>query len=192
MWDDDCGDRVLTVLNSWDQGDNVIFQEISNLPAGRYRVLMDMRYECPNETGRDQDAEGQTITTSGGNVNRSRTGVVLNGYNTNPPIQLLRYPSQPNTWELMAFDFELTDDQPYATLSLGYQASQSQGAANQTLLYIDHIRLLSANDNLTGISSAPLTQPAATPVYDLQGRRIQDAPTKKGLYVKNHRKMVLR
>ncbi|MBR1484714.1 MAG: hypothetical protein IJ612_03360 [Prevotella sp.] len=192
MWDDDCGDRVLTVLNSWDQGDNVIFQEISNLPAGRYRVLMDMRYECPNETGRDQDAEGQTITTSGGNVNRSRTGVVLNGYNTNPPIQLLRYPSQPNTWELMAFDFELTDDQPYATLSLGYQASQSQGAANQTLLYIDHIRLLSANDNLTGISSAPLTQPAATPVYDLQGRRIQGAPTKKGIYVKNHRKMVLR
>jgi hypothetical protein len=140
-----CGDRVLTVLNSWDKGDNVIQQQLEGLPAGTYRVLMDVRYECPNETARGESFDGQTITTSGGNVNTSRTGVVINGHGVLPPVQHLRYPSQANTWEQMAFDFEITEAQPIATISLGYQSSQSQGAANQTLLYIDNVRLLVRN-----------------------------------------------
>ncbi len=191
MFDDDCGDRALTVLNSWDKGANVIYQQLNNLPTGKYRVLMDMRYECPNQTSNEVSYGLATITTSGGNVNTSRTGVVVNGHGLNPPIELLRYPTEPNTWQLMAFDFEVTEEQPVATISLGYQSSQSQGAANQTLLYIDNIRLLSSNENATGIRENVKTENSQNTVYDLQGRTVSGSP-RKGVYVKNARKVVVR
>ena len=191
MFDDGCGDRVLTVLNSWDKGANVIYQQLNDLPVGKYRVLMDMRYECPNQTSNEVSNGLATITTSGGNVNTSRTGVVVNGHGNYPPIELLRYPTEPNTWQLMAFDFEVTDEQPVATISLGYQSSQSQGAANQTLLYIDNIRLLSSDDNATGIRENIKTENRQNAVYDLQGRTVSGSP-RKGVYVKNARKVVVR
>ena len=192
LFDEQCGTRTLTVLNSWDKGDNVIQQQLE-LPTGNYRVLMDVRYVCPNQTGKGQSLDGETVTTSGGNVNTSRTGVVINGYGQLPPVQYLRYPSQPNTWERMAFDFTITEEQPVATISLGFRTSASQGAANNTLLYIDNVRLLKGNDETpTGIHEHRLSKPVSSAIYDLQGRRVNEESVLRGVYIQNGRKHVIR
>ena len=176
--DDGCGDRVLTVLNSWDSGDNAITQKCI-LPAGKYRVLLDARYECPNQ----QLNNGTVVTTSGGNVNTSLIGV---GIGTGSLTS--RYPSAPNTWEQLYFDFTL-DKESEVRLSIGYRSSQSQGAANQTLLYVDNVRLLSYGNGSTGIST--LAEPSAQSerLYNLQGRSIDD-PASKGIYIKGKKKLM--
>ena len=137
MDDDKKGDRVLTVLNSWDKGNNQISQKI-HLPAGTYRLLLDMKYECPNETANN----GNAITTSGGNVNTSLTGVKYGS------VTDYRYPTVSNTWENICYDITLTQESD-VTLSLGYGSSASVGAANNTLLYIDNVRLYKKAANYT-------------------------------------------
>jgi hypothetical protein len=131
--DETKGNRVLTVLNSWDSGKNAVTQTFS-LPAGSYRILLDMKYECPNQTGNN----GRVVTTSGGNVNSSLTGIRYG------KVTDYRYPSVPSTWETICYDFTLTETTD-VTFSLGYESSQGQGAANNTLLYIDNVRLLKAS-----------------------------------------------
>ena len=128
--DDQCGDRVLTVLNSWDKGSNAITQKVL-LPAGTYRLLLDARYECPNQVSNN----GTIVTTSGGNTCTSLTGVKIGN------LTDYRYPTEPSSWQQLVYDFELTTQQEIV-FSLGYQSSASSGAANQTLLYLDNIRLL--------------------------------------------------
>ena len=131
--DETKGNRVLTVLNSWDSGKNAVTQTVS-LPAGSYRILLDMKYECPNQTGNN----GRVVTTSGGNVNSSLTGIRYG------KVTDYRYPSVPSTWETICYDFTLTKTTE-VTFSIGYESSQGQGAANNTLLYIDNVRLLKAS-----------------------------------------------
>jgi len=129
MSDPSCGDRVLTVLNSWTSGVNRISKSVT-LPEGDYRVLVDMKYECPNQSASD----GKTVKASD-NVNTSLTGVKL------PSEEMYAYPSAPNEWETLVFDFSLDSEKP-VEISLGYSSSKSVGAANNTLLYIDNVRLL--------------------------------------------------
>ncbi len=129
MSDETKGERVLTVLNSWDKGNNCIKQTI-NLPAGTYRLMLDMKYECPNETSNN----GSSINTSGGNLNTSLTGISYE--NTKD----YRYPTTANSWEQMYYDITL-EKATDVTISLGYSSSASVGAANNTLLYIDNVRL---------------------------------------------------
>lgn len=180
VFDEACGDRVLTVLNSWDKGANAITQKVT-LPAGTYRLLLDMRYECPNQTSNN----GKVITTSGNNTNTSLTGVKI-GTATD-----YRYPSQNNTWQQLCYDFELTEEQA-VTLSLGFSTSASVGAANNTLLYIDNLRLLvKENSEATRIRELPSASASADVLYDLQGRKVSAQP-KKGIYVRNHQKIVLK
>jgi hypothetical protein len=168
---------VLTVLCSWDSGANAITQAVK-LAKGTYRLLLDMRYECPNETSNN----GKVVTTSGNNNNTSLTGVKI-GTKTD-----YRYPSERNTWQQLCYDFTLTTDQT-VTLSLGFQASASVGAANNTLLYIDHIRLLASEENETvGIREVGQVQEQDV-IYDLQGRRTEHP--RSGLYVQNKKKVIL-
>jgi hypothetical protein len=47
----------------------------------------------------------------------------------------------------MVFDFNLSEAED-VELSLGFSTSASVGAANNTLLYIDNLRLLSKNTNI--------------------------------------------
>ncbi|MBQ5506001.1 MAG: hypothetical protein IIT85_02520, partial [Prevotella sp.] len=129
MSDETKGERVLTVLNSWDKGSNCIKQTI-NLPAGTYRLLLDMKYECPNETSNN----GTSINTSGGNLNTSLTGISYG--NTKD----YRYTATANSWEQMYYDLTL-EKATDVTISLGYSSSASVGAANNTLLYVDNVRL---------------------------------------------------
>ena len=129
MNDEEAGARCLTVLNSWSKGGNSIYQTFP-LDAGTYRVLINMKYECPNQ----QSNSGTRIIATG-NTNTSQTGVTING------VSDYRYPSAANTWEMMSYDFTLTEATDVG-ISLGFSTSESVGAANNSLLYIDHVRLL--------------------------------------------------
>ncbi len=174
--DDSCGVRCLTVLNSWDKGDNAITQRVT-LPAGEYRLLLDMKYECQNQTSND----GASVTTSGGNVNASLTGVTANGVNH------FAYPATANMWTVMPFDFELTAPSEIA-VSVGYSSSAAVGAANNTLLYVDNVRLLEkVADGISSIvhRDKPSTDGA---VYNMLGQRLSN-PT-RGLYIQNGKKLV--
>ncbi len=127
--DEEDGERCLTVLNSWTPGQNTISQT-ATLPAGDYRVLLNMRYECPGQ----ESNNGREIS-AGGNVNTSLTGVKI-GEDAD-----FRYPAEPNSWHTLCWDFSVAKDTP-VEFSIGYQTSKSIGAASNTLLYVDHLRVL--------------------------------------------------
>ena len=175
--DDSCGVRCLTVLNSWDKGANAITQTVT-LPAGAYRLLLDMKYECQNQTSND----GAAVTTSGGNTNASLTGVTANG------VSLFAYPAIANTWTVLPFDFELTAPSEI-TVSVGYSSSTAAGAANNTLLYVDNVRLLEkVTDGITSIvhRDEPSTDGA---VYNILGQRLSHPV--RGICIQNGKKMVM-
>ena len=184
--DSDCGDRTLTVLNSWDSGANAITQDVT-LKPGNYRLLLNMRYVCPNETSNN----GKVVTTSGNNTNTSLTGIKI-GTTTD-----YRYPSAPGTWQQLCYDFNITKEQT-VTLSLGFRTSIAAGAANNTLMYVDHIRLLVEDEETTAIhdfnrngEKLQLTADIHD-IYDLSGRKISGTARalKKGIYVKGNKKFI--
>ena len=174
--DDDKGSRTLTVLNSWATGQNAITQTVS-LPAGEYRMLLNMKYECTNQ----QKNDGKSVVATG-NTNTSLTGVKI-GTKTD-----YRYPAEPNSWKTMCYDFTL-DEAGDVILSLGYQTSTSVGAANNTLLYLDNVRLLQKINTAVNLAAADkITTTDAC--YDLAGRKISTGklasfPT---IYVKKGKK----
>jgi hypothetical protein len=138
LTDESCGDRVLTVLNSWDNGGNAITQNLFLHPS-KYRLLLDMRYECPNQLSNN----GRVIVTTENNINTSLTGLRTRAGND------YRYPSAPNIWQQLCYDLDVGGLQSI-TLSLGFETSASLGAANNTLLYIDNVRLYVLNGDADG------------------------------------------
>ena len=178
--DADCGERVLTVLNSWDSGANAITQSVT-LPAGSYRLLMDARYECPNQTANT----GTTVTTSGNNTNTSLTGIKI-GTKTD-----YRYPTENNSWQQLCYDFELSQQQS-VTISLGFRTSAGVGAANNTLLYIDNVRLLVDDATATIIREVPsAASTRQSTYYDLQGRPVGKQSLRPGIYITSGQKVVV-
>lgn len=161
LMDDSCGVRCLTVLNSWTSGTNRIVQSVT-LPAGDYRLLIDMRYECTNQ----QSNDGSRVVASG-NTNTSYTGIKYAGTTD------YRYPSENASWELIPYDFTLTE-QGEVEISLGFATSASVGAANNTLLYIDNVRLLKKNTHVEDAIETP-KQDTLVDVYSLQGVRLRMA-----------------
>ena len=184
LMDDTCGVRCLTVLNSWTSGTNRIVQTVT-LPAGDYRLLIDMRYECTNQ----QSNDGRRVVASG-NTNTSYTGIKYAGTTD------YRYPAQNASWELMPYDFTLTE-RGEVEISLGFATSASVGAANNTLLYIDNVRLLRKNTHVEDIIDAP-QQVAFVDVYSLQGIRLRSAMPvavalqglERGIYLVGGKKMI--
>lgn len=173
--DETCGNRVLTVLNSWDSGSNAITQKVT-LPAGQYRLLLDARMECPNLTSNN----GKVVTTSGNNTCTSLTGIKI-GTKTD-----YRYPTENNSWQQLCYDFELDSEQS-VTFSLGFKTSASAGAANNTLLYLDNLRLLLKEGDTTGIHN--IKESKTSTAYDLQGRRIQNIDAFHGIYIMHGKKV---
>ena len=175
--DGDCGGRCLTVLNSWSKGKNSIVQNVK-LPAGDYRLVFDMKYECANQVSND----GKVVKTSGNNDNVSFTGIKI-GEKTD-----YRYPSVANEWEQMIYDFTLDKEQE-VEVSLGFSTSTGAGAANNTLLYIDNVRLGAKYAN-----SIQSTQIAETSthgnIYSLGGMKVKSPST--GVYVVDGRKIVFK
>ena len=185
--DDTCGVRCLTVLNSWTAGTNKITQKV-NLPAGDYRLILDMKYECPNQ----QDNYGTSITASG-NTNHSYTGIKTSSTTD------YRYPKENNSWEVMVYDFTLADKED-VEISLGFNTTAGVGAANNTLLYIDNVRLLSKNTNIPdGIESVE-TEMQNIDVYSISGVRVKTNATRrnstqglpKGVYIVNGKKTIVK
>ena len=76
------------------------------------------------------------------------------------------------------------------TLSLGVRTSASAGAANNTLLYVDNVRLLASDDNATGIQEVSQTSAESTTVFDLQGRRVNPSMVRRGIYIQNGKKVL--
>ena len=177
LMDDTCGVRCLTVLNSWTLGTNRIVQTV-NLPAGDYRLLIDMRYECTNQ----QSNDGRKVIASG-NTNTSYTGIKY-GSTTD-----YRYPKANMEWELMNYDFTLAE-RCDVEISLGFATSSSVGAANNTLLYIDNVRLLKKNTNVDdGIAN--IQSPTQREVYSTHGIRLQASHEhENGVYIVNGKKVV--
>ena len=171
--DENCGNRCLTVLNSWSKGDNAIVQTLS-LQPGTYRLVLDMKYECANQTSND----GRTVKTSN-NTNTSLTGIKI-GTDTD-----YRYPSKPNEWQQMVYDFTL-DTAHDVQVSLGYAASASQGAANNTLLFIDNVRL--GKQVSTGITSVSTDGKKCTGTYTMAGARVAHPAT--GIYIVDGKKVL--
>lgn len=172
--DDRTGKRCLTVLNSWASGTNRITQT-STLGAGEYRLLIDAKYECPNQIAND----GYTIASSNGNVNTSYTGVSIGNSN------YFRYPSTPGVWETLVYDFNLDADSQ-VTLSLGYNSSTQTGAANQSLLYLDNVRLYRKGDS--GVAQV-IADENSLRTYSLSGIEV-DKPS-RGIYIRNGKKVFL-
>lgn len=185
--DDSCGVRCLTVLNSWTSGTNRITQKV-NLPAGDYRLLVDMKYECTNL----QDNNGNTITASG-NTNRSFTGIKTSAGTD------YRYPTENCTWEVMVYDFNLSEAED-VELSLGFSTSASVGAANNTLLYIDNLRLLSKNTNIPDAIEKIEETKTNVNVYSLTGVTLRTNINShnateglpKGIYIIDNKKVSVR
>lgn len=176
--DDRMGERCLTVLNSWASGENKITQAVT-LNAGDYRVLIKAKYECPNQTANT----GKEIT-AGGNTNSSLTGVKIGDKED------YSYPAQPSQWETLVYDFSLTEATP-VTISLGYASSAEVGAANQSLMYIDDVRLL--GKNVVGIDAVIAADEADAPVYTLSGVRLPNgAKLAPGVYLKGSQKIYVK
>ena len=184
LMDDTCGVRCLTVLNSWTSGTNRITQT-ARLPEGDYRLLINMRYECPNL----QSNDGSKVVASG-NTNTSYTGVKY-GSKTD-----YRYPAENNTWEVMVYDFSLNRTLN-VEISLGFTSSAAVGAANNTLLYIDNVRLLSKNTNVPSDIDEQQNGSSLVDVYSVQGLRLRtQVPLEvaveglpKGIYVVGNQKV---
>ena len=207
---DSCHARCLSVLNSWTSGTNAISQEVQLPYSGRYRLTFDMRYACANESRRTAP---NVITTSGGNINTALCGLVIDGEELYAP-----YPSVPDVWEEQVIEFEgptpnpsrqggeLADALP-VTIRLGLNTSASQGAANNTRLYIDNLHLYYLQNDADGIEdmnsenktlrsfpqqefSPQRGESEGNPItYDLSGRPISS--TIKGLHIVAGKKHIL-
>lgn len=99
-----------------------------------------------------------------------------------------RYPSKRNEWEQLVYDFKLEQAQE-AELSLGYASSASKGAADNTLLYIDNIRL--GVKVASGIDRPVMDAKgnSRTKVYDLNG--VEVGKPSHGVYIVNGKKTML-
>ncbi len=187
LMDDSCGVRCLTVLNSWTSGANRIVQSVT-LPAGDYRLLIDMRYECTNQ----QSNDGSRVVASG-NTNTSYTGIKYGGTTD------YRYPAENASWELIPYDFTLAE-QGEVEISLGFATSASVGAANNTLLYIDNVRLLKKDTNVEDGVDKVNNQEDIAEVYTLSGvyicaierSKISSLHLPKGVYIVANQKFVVR
>lgn len=186
LMDEADGERCLTVLDSWATGENFISRS-ATLPAGEYRLLMNVRYECPNQ----ESNNGREIVASG-NVNRSLTGVKVG------EREDFRYPAESNRWETLCWDFT-TDSATPVDFRIGYGTSKSVGAANNTLLYADHVRLLVKPDSaVDGVMADE--DGAPVDVYSIAGvllRRSVDpavatAGLAAGLYLVGGRKVAVK
>ena len=99
----------------------------------------------------------------------------------------------------MVYDFTLADKED-VEISLGFNTTAGVGAANNTLLYIDNVRLLSKNTNIPdGIESVG-TDMENVDVYSISGVRVKTNATRrnatqglpKGVYIVNGKKTIVK
>ncbi len=194
--DEACGTRCLSILNSWDTGENAISQTMT-LPQGEYKLSFLAQYVCQNEMRHVND---YTISTTGDNTNYSRCGVSFGD------TTIYKYPRLANHWETVECPFKL-DEEAEVTISLGLETTHGVGAAYNTRLYIDQVRLYSKEgtiiepepepddpDHVAGIEG---TSPKNVDVYNLQGMKLRSnvpagqatAELPQGVYIVGQKKV---
>ena len=161
--EENAGTRCLRVLNSWDSGVNRITQTAS-LPKGEYKLSFLAKYVCNDENAHLSD---DVITTTGNNINTSLCGLSYGN------VQTYRYPRVANGWERIEIPFA-TETETAVTVSMGFKTTANVGAAGNTCLYLDDIRLYSKQDGGDCISSVG-TENGTTPVdvYNLKGIKLR-------------------
>ena len=205
---DEAGTRCLSMLSSWTAGTNAISQDIT-LPTGHYILRFDYRYTCPNESRRTAT---NVISTTGGNVCTSLCGFEVSGETDRVFIQrdgedeqvysgtpCYSFPTEQDTWQETAYRIHVAGPQANITLRFGVSTTANQGAANQTRIYADNVRLIKLRYSGTGITtpSASNETRANAAVYDLSGRPVRNTngnnchPTgKRGIYISNGQKVL--
>ena len=186
-FEEEAATRCLSILNSWTAGTNAISQKVQLPASGRYRLTFDMRYACANESRRTAP---NVITATGGNINTAYCGVIVEGEQLYAP-----YPTTADTWEEKIIEFDCTNASQPITLRMGLQTSAGQGAANNTRLYLDNVRLwqqkevipvgIKEVDNLKLAVDSP-----ATSIYDISGRRLTTQPQQRGIYIRDGKKVI--
>ena len=187
-FEESVGARCLSVLNSWTIGTNAISQT-TTLPAGMYELSFDLRYACPNESRRTAP---NVIAATGGNVNTLLCGLEFGGQTLYAP-----YPTTADTWQRTIIPFML-DEETEVTFRLGLATTANQGAANQTRIYVDDLRLCGLvkpiEDAIEGVrmgnGQSSMVNGQSSKFYDLAGRRLSDVRS-RGLYINNNSKIVV-
>ncbi|MCM1108569.1 MAG: hypothetical protein NC388_05875 [Clostridium sp.] len=184
----DCGERCLSLLNSWNEGVNRVSQ-LCSLPEGDYKLTFLMNYVCPNEMRK----QAGCISTTG-NECYSLCGVAYAGN------ARYVYPSVAQSWEQMEIPFTL-DATTDVTVSLGLRSTAQVGAANNARVYLDNVRLWrKGGEPANGIASIGGTADGeCVDVCTLSGitlrRRVPAATATSGLprgiYVVGHRKVAV-
>lgn len=205
---DEAGTRCLSMLSSWTMGTNAISQDIT-LPTGKYILRFNYRYTCPNESRR---TAANVISTTGGNVCTSLCGFEVSGETDRVFIQrdgedeqaypgtpCYSFPTEQDTWQQAAYRIHVAGPQATITLRFGVSTTANQGAANQTRIYADNVRLIKLRYSGTGLTtpSASNETRANAAVYDLSGRPVRNTngnnchPTgKRGIYISNGQKVL--
>jgi hypothetical protein len=99
----------------------------------------------------------------------------------------------------MVYDFNLSEAED-VELSLGFSTSASVGAANNTLLYIDNLRLLSKNTNIPDAIEKIEETKTNVNVYSLTGVTLRTNVNShnateglpKGIYIIDNKKVSVR
>ncbi len=197
-FEEEAGTRCLSIMNSWTAGTNAITQTVTLPTSGRYRLTFDMRYVCPNESRRTAP---NVIATTGGNANTLLCGVRFQGQEFMAP-----YPAAADTWQLQVIDFDYVtlpngDANQTIEIVMGLNTSASQGAANNTRLYIDNLRLLQlTEDQSDGVgvieNSKMKIESGVGEMFDITGRPLPHGQSShlhkpQGLYIRNSQKFII-
>ena len=208
-FDSEAGTRCLSIMNSWTTGINAVSQSIT-LPNGSYIIRYDCRYDCPNESRR---LASNVLSTTGGNINTSLCGLVLNDEQArvvlcqddkyqqlSPRAELYTLPSQAGTWEEQRFRLNVISEKADITFRFGLKTSENQGAANQARLYVDNLRIIELKYNGTEVDEVmdkgPQTVTSGTSLYDLAGCRMNhltsynSSSNRKGIFIQSGRKLI--
>ena len=186
--DDSCGTRCLSVLNSWTSGSNRITQQVT-LPQGDYKLSFLAQYVCTNEMCHLND---YTISTTGDNINYSLCGISIDD-NDN-----FLYPTLANNWESLECNFTL-DEETDVTVSMGLKTTEAVGAAYNTRLYLDQVKLWSKEDMTTGINEIKTKTDNIVDVYNILGMKLRSNVAAseatdglhKGVYIVGNKKVIV-
>ncbi len=180
------GSVAYYLRRGWSAGKATLQQTLKNLPAGKYKLTADVRSayngNATSSFSLFANNDGMNVVTSGKNTNTSLTGIKVG------EVTDYRYPSAQNKWEQIVYDFTLSSAQE-VDLSLGYSTTSGAGAANNTLLYIDNLRL--GAKVTTDIRQPGLYNNVehTNSIYDLNGVRIEKPG--HGIYIVNGKKIVV-
>ena len=155
-----------------------ISQTIRTLPKGHYSLTVDMQ---ASNRSNELIRLGKQYVFAGEQKAYFAEQLSTAGVGDTYPMQTL------------AVDFEQTVDNAPVTIGVS-----TEGAPAETWLKIDNFQLFRVSDTpSTGISSTNHAQPldSSTAIYDLRGNQVaetSDSRLSRGIYIKNHRKWMMK